>query len=206
MATAAAASKRTLEGRVLPPIGLERDRQPPPSAHGKQAQEKQAVRRLPFPCSHRAITSAISLEPWSWRVFHQQHQGAGGKRPIEQCPGREPRVSWATHPQACPNQLGGGPLGRGGAHTGDPHILEKVTRGRHPQEPTSSPVAPRRTLVLVVGIALLPTPQTRTTRSWKGWGTGVPDRYLSTTSQGTTWALKPHAPVGPGSWRVTDGQ
>ena len=170
-----------------------------------QAQERQAAWRLPFPYSHRAVTSVTSTEPWSWRVFHQQHPGAGGDRPLEQCPGREPQGSWATQPREDPDQQGGGALGRGGVHTEDPHHPERVTKRRQLQSLTSSPAGPQRTLAHVVGMTLPPTPQTRTTRPWKGWGMGVPDRYLPTARQEIP-SPKPHAPVGPGSWRVADGR
>ena len=171
-----------------------------------QAHERQAGRRLPFPCSQRTVTSVTSTEPWSWRAFRQQQPEAGGGRLLKRCPGLGPRVSWATQPQADPDRLGGGALGRRGAHTEDPHRPEKVTSGPQLQDLTSSPAGPHRTLLHVVGITLLPTLQTRTTRPWKGRRTGLPDRYLSTTSQETPLAPKSRAPAGPWSWRAADGR
>ena len=123
----------------------------------------------------------------------------------EQCPGREPQGSWATQPREDPDQQGGGARGREGVLTEDPHLPERVTKGRQLQGLTSSPAGPQRTLVHVVGITLLPTPQRRTTRPWKGRGTGVPDRHLPAARQEIP-SPKPHAPVGPGSWRVADGR
>ena len=115
MAATTVTSKRTLKGQALGPIGSERSRSRSrlhPRMDG-QAHERQAGRRLPFPCSQRTVTSVTSTEPWSWRAFRQQQPEAGGGRLLKRCPGLGPRVSWATQPQADPSLLGGGAPGRG---------------------------------------------------------------------------------------------
>ena len=91
-----------------------------------------------------------------------------------------------------------------GAHQEKLHCSKGVTHSPQHGDLTTSPADPQRTLAHVVRITLLPTLQRRTTQSWKGRGTGVPDRYSTTTSQETPSVPRPHAPSGPGSWRVVD--
>ena len=205
MAATTTAIKRTLEGQVLAPIGSERSRQPPPPAHGRTSAGEAGCPEVPVPLflsSHHLcdIAGTLVLEGLSPEASRSRRRQAARA------------VSWARASGFMGNPASGGlrptrgrARGREVVRTEDPHLPERVTKGQQLQGLTSSPAGPQRTLVCVVGITLLPTPQTTTTRPWKGRGTGVPDRHLPTARQEIP-SPKPHAPVVPGSWRVADGQ
>ena len=198
MAATTTASKRTLEGHLLAPIGSERSRQPPPPAHGRTSIGEEGCPEVVVPLfslsQHLSdIAGTLVLEGLSPAKSRSRRRQAARA------------VSWARASRFMGNPALGGPrptrgrgAGEGGSLHRDSHLPKRVTEGLQLQGLTSSPAGPQGTLVRVGRSTLPLTPQTRTTRPWEGRGTGSPGQHLPPARKEIP-SPRSHAPVFPGS-------